>query len=383
MAGPIALISNRQIDPRNGPRIDWGVALSAFALITVGLMAIYSEGVTRDGGADFRKQVLFTIIGLVPMAILFMVKPDFWLRIRPTLYCVNLVVLSAVFVFGSKKKGADRWIEIGFMQFQPSEMAKLLTVITLAGFFATHQDAIEKPTTFFRSFLHILPPLALVLLQPHLGAAMVIIVSWLAVSLIGGVPWKYLGIAVGILCALGAGVLTIPSMSAKLLHSYQQERIEGLKAKDSKGKNWQTDRAEIAFGVGGLLGSGYLKGEQKAAHFIPEQHNDFIFTVVGEEGGLFGCTIVLGLFGCLFYRIWLVMFRAQETYYKMLAAGIFAALLFHTFVNIAMLLQLVPVVGLWLPFVSYGGTALWLCMASVGLVLNVARLERPILFAER
>jgi rod shape determining protein RodA len=167
----------------------------------------------------------------------------------------------------------------------------------------------------------------------------------------------------------------------RLLHSYQRERIQsGISQKDAHGRDWQTYRAEIAFGVGGALGAGYLKGEQKAGHFIPEQHDDFVITVIGEEGGLIGCTMVLAAFGFFFYRIWLIMFTASEPYYRMIAAGIFAALFFHMFVNIAMVLQLVPVVGIWLPFLSYGGTAMWLCMACVGLLLNIRRREKPLLF---
>jgi rod shape determining protein RodA len=231
-----------------------------------------------------------------------------------------------------------------------------------------------------KSFLHILPPLLLILLQPHLGAAMVIVASWFAISIVAGVPARYLaaaGIALGL---LGVTVLAVPAVSSHLLHGYQQERITGMEGKDSKGRNWQTERAEIAFGVGGVTGAGYLNGGQKRAHFIPEQHNDFVFTIVGEEGGLVGCTLVLAAFGFFFYRIWLVMLHADDPYSRMVTAGVFAALFFHTFVNIAMVLQLVPVVGLWLPFLSYGGTALWFCMACVGLVLSVRRRERPILF---
>jgi rod shape determining protein RodA len=153
-----------------------------------------------------------------------------------------------------------------------------------------------------------------------------------------------------------------------------------MKRNDRQGKNWQTDRAEIAFGVGGVSGAGFGNGQQKAGHFIPEQHNDFIFTVVGEEGGLIGCTLVLAAFGFFFFRVFLIMHLATDPFYRMIAAGIFAILGFHTFVNIAMVLQIVPVVGLWLPFLSYGGTALWLCMACVGLLLNIRRREKPLLF---
>jgi len=370
----------RANDPRSLPKVDIWLVLSTLVLLTVGLMALYSEGLSRDGGADFRKQLVFAAIGLIPFAVFATVSPKIWMWMRHPLYVLNLLALSAVFVLGSRKKGAERWIEVGPIQFQPSEMAKLLTILTLAAFFAANIDAIRKPATFLKSLLHILPPLALILLQPHLGAAMVIVASWFAISIVAGVPLKYLVAAFAVLLVMGGTVLFVPAVSDRVLHGYQHDRIEGLTSNDVKGRNWQTERAEIAFGVGGLTGAGYLMGEQKKAHFIPEQHNDFVFTVVGEEGGLIGCTLVLAAFGFFFYRIWLVMFHADEPFYRMVTGGIFAALFFHTFVNIAMVLQLVPVVGLWLPFLSYGGTALWLCMACVGLLLNIRRRERAILF---
>jgi rod shape determining protein RodA len=136
----------------------------------------------------------------------------------------------------------------------------------------------------------------------------------------------------------------------------------------------------LAFGVGGIEGTGFRNGEVKKGGFIPEQHNDFIFTVIGEEGGLIGCTLVLAGFGFFFFRAWLIMFRATEPFYKMMAVGIMGTLAFHAIVNMGMNLQILPVVGLWLPFMSYGGTAMWLCLSCVALLLNIKRHERPVLF---
>lgn len=378
MAAGYSLSSTRSMEQRRGPRFDAWLALSALFLMLVGLMSLYSEGVTRDGGADFHKQLIYTGIGIVPLLLFAIVHPKVWQRLTPWLYGLNLALLVSVLVFGTKKKGAERWIEIGMFQFQPSELAKLLTILTLASYFAYRQDSVRKASTFLGSFFYILPPLALIFLQPHLGAAMVVVVSWFGISLVAGARLRHLAVALGIVVFLAATVLYVPAVAGRLLHGYQRDRIE--KTADPNGRDWQTKRAEIAFGVGGVLGSGYTKGEQKAGHFIPEQHDDFVFTVIGEEGGLVGCTMVLVAFGFFFYRVWLVMFTATEPFYKMVAAGIFAALFFHMFVNIGMVLRIVPVVGIWLPFLSYGGTAMWLCMACVGLLLNIRRRERPLLF---
>ena len=364
-------------EQRRGPKIDWLLLLATSILLTVGFMSLYSEGITHDGLANFRLQVRNTVIGLVPFSIFAFTPARIWYRIAPLIYSVNIATLLLVLVHGSHKKGAERWIQMGPIQFQPSEMAKILVVLTLAAFYARRQDSIQKLSTFGLGFLHVLVPAVLILMQPHLGAAMVLMVIWFGISLVSGVPTKFLvGAAIGAV-VFGGMVVTV---EPKFLHSYQLERLLGMTGKDPKGKTYQTDRAMIAFGVGGVSGTGYLRGEQKAGHFIPEQHDDFIFTVVGEEGGLIGCTLVLAAYGFFFYRLWLVMFFASDPYYKMIIGGIFSALAFHMFVNIGMVLHILPVVGLWLPFLSYGGTAMWMCMSCVALALQVRSKEKPLLF---
>lgn len=378
------VVPGRAVETRRVARVDFWLILAAIVLMTVGFMSLYSEGVTRDGGANFRKQILNAVVGLVPFGIFASVNPRFWQRVATPVYIVNLVMLMTVLAMGKAAKGAARWIDIGPLQFQPSELAKLLIVLTLATFYASRQDKIQHISTFGLGLLHAVVPALLIFRQPHLGAFTVVMVAWFAISLVAQVPLKYLLGMVGTVAVLVGTVVAVPAVQEKVLGKYQRDRLEGLAAskagKDTQGKNWQTDRAAIALAVGGVSGTGYGNGQQKAGHFIPEQHNDFIFTVVGEEGGLIGATLVLAAFGFFFYRIFLIMHLATDPYYRMVAAGIFAVLGFHTFVNIAMVLELVPVVGLWLPFLSYGGTALWLCMACVGMLLNIRRREKPLLF---
>jgi rod shape determining protein RodA len=369
------------LDPRRS-RFDGYLLLATVYLLTFGLMTLYSKSATLDHGGIFRKQVLNTVVGLVPFGIMLIVPPKFWERNARWVYGVNMFLLLLVRVLGKSVNGAARWIDIGPLQFQPSELAKLLVILTLASFLASRQDEIERPTTFALSFLHVLAPMALIILQPHLGATMVVFVTWFAVALVGKVPGRFLAIAAGGVVLLAGLVLTVPAVAGHFLHGYQKDRITGLQSeqKDVRGRNWQTDRAEIAFGVGGVYGTGYLKGQQKELGFIPEQQTDFIFSVLGEEGGLIGCTLLLAGYAFFFYRVWLIMLNAEDPFYRMVSGGIFTVLLFHAFVNMAMVLQLLPVVGLWLPFMSYGGTAVWLCMACVGLLLNIRRRERQILF---
>jgi rod shape determining protein RodA len=337
------------------------------------LMSLYSVGLVNPGNV-FWKQLSFVAIGMVPFSIFFLTPPNAWRRTASFLYFINLGVLAWVLIKGKQINHAERWIMLpGHIEFQPSELAKLLTILTLSAFYAKRQDSVHKFSTFALGFLHVLLPMILIFKQPHLGATMTIFLMWAGVSLIAGVPGKYLGtflVTAAVLATIG---MSLPQFRNKILKPYQQGRV------DDK-KEYQTNRAEIAFGVGGATGVGFLHGEQKAGKFIPEQVNDFIVTVIGEEGGLVGCTLLLITYGFFFYRIFLVMLNATNPFYRMVASGIFVVLGFHTFVNIAMVLHIVPVVGLWLPFMSAGGTALWLCMACVGMLLAIRRKERPLLF---
>lgn len=357
-------------------KVDFLLLLAGCLLLFVGMMTLFSKS-----EVFFKKQLIYGIIGLVPFSIFAFTNPKVWMRTVNVLYVVNLLGLMAVLVKGKSINGATRWIDLpGGMQFQPSELAKLLTVITLATFFAVRQESIDKPSTFFLSLAHVGVPVFLIYKQPHLGTTLLLLTVWFAIAMTANVPSRFLWRTVATLAVLVGLVLFVPPIHDKLLKGYQGDRIMGMGKNDAMGKNYQTYQAEIAFGVGSVFGTGYGKGEQKAGGHVPIQENDFIFTVIGEEGGLVGCTLVLGLFAFFFYRVWLVMFQATEPFHRMIAAGLLTVMAFHTVVNLAMVLAMLPVVGLWLPFISYGGTALWLCMASFGLLLQVRSREKPILF---
>ena len=384
LGAPLPLTEETRRDLR---RLDWPLIAAALILLAFGLMSMFSVSYA-GGGANkpyFLKQALNIMIGLVPAGILAFAHPKVWRRGASLLYALDLLLLLAVLFLGKHTKGAERWILLpGGVQFQPSELAKILVVLTLSAFYAHREERIERFSTFVLGLLHVAAPMALIFAQPHLGATIVVGVAWLAVSLIAGVPLRYLGGLLACFVAL-AGAMAVPSVRHRVLKPYQEDRLMGMLGtqsgkKDIRGKNWQTDRAEIAFGVGGLTGAGFGQGAQKRAGYIPEQQNDFVFTVLGEEGGLIGCLLLLMAYAFFFYRIFLVMLHTSDPFGKMAAGGVFAVLAFHTFVNMAMVLQIVPVVGLWLPFMSAGGTAMWLCLACVGLLLGIRRRERPILF---
>ena len=356
--------------------------VAAVGLIAFGLLAIYSEGVTRDGGKSFQKQIINIAFGFVPFGIFAFVHPKVWLRMANVIYVLNVVLLTAVLFKGQSTNGAERWIMIGSTKFQPSELSKLLIILTLASFFAVRRDEIKKLSTFLLSLLHVAVPAGLILAQPHLGATLVVMFTWLALSLISGVPLKFIATFVSGFVILVALVVTVAPVRKAILKPYQEKRVLAMfgQSRDNKGDNYQTEQSKIAFGVGGLTGVGFQNGERKAGRFIPEQHTDFVFSIIGEEFGLVGCTLVLGLFGLLFLRCWLGILGEYENYYQGISAGILTVFAAHTFANLGMVLEMVPVVGLWLPFMSYGGTAMWLCMSLVGLMLNIKSREKSVLF---
>ena len=360
-------------------KVDWFLLLGAILLIAFGLASQFSKAYGTSS-KDFIKHAINIVVGLAPFAVFWLVKPKAWMRMANLLYFVNLGLLALVLVIGENRNGADRWINLGFTQFQPSEAAKILIVLTLATFFAKRYEQIHRFSTFVWSFVHVAVPVALIIKQPHVGASIAILATWLCICLAAHVPWKFvLGAGIAVVASL-AVAFTVPAVGDLVLKGYHKERLKAMFTRDEKGESFQTERAAMALGSGGLLGTGFLKGEQKKLDMIPFQNTDFVFTIIGEEGGLVGSTLVLIAFGFFFYRIWLIYLHATEPYYRMIATGLLGMLAFHTVVNLAMVLQLLPVVGLWLPFMSYGGTAMWLCMACVGLLLNVRSKEKKVLF---
>lgn len=347
--------------------MDWWMVLAVGLLMCAGLMSLYSIDFASKSNY-FSMQLFRIAIGIGPFLIFWLVRPEFWKRWATPLYLANISLLVLVLVAGRARGEAQRWIVIGPLDFQPSELAKLLIALTVASFFC--KESAKGPLglgAFVKSFLHVALPMALIFQQPHLGSTLVIGVMWLAMSLAAGVRFRYVVGAV----VLGVAALTAAFFIPGVLSPYQRERVMGLFNPDPKTTGFQVERGLIAIGSGGLTGKGFLKGEQKSLKFIPEQQTDFIFTVVGEEGGLIGCVMILSIFGLLLMRIWLIVFQGYDQYDRIVAAGLLALFAFHMTANLGMVLRLLPVVGLWLPFMSYGGTAIWLCMASVGLLLNL------------
>lgn len=340
---------------------DTSLLLSALVLLFFGLAALYSIDHDRQSGW-FGKQLFLAGIGLVPFLVFNKLPAQFWQRAATPLYILNVVLLAAVLVIGESKGGATRWLDLKVVEFQPSEFSKVALALTLGAFYTARLESIRKPSTFFLSILHLLPPLLLVFKQPHLGGTLTLVGIWFVVTVVAGVPWRFIGIAMLAGAVIGLVGWNVPGV----LTAEQKSRVVGFLNPDPDGAGYQQTQALVALGSGGAFGVGYLRGDMKANGSVPEQQTDFIFSVIGEEGGLFGVFLLMTAFGFFFYRCWLASTHARDPFRRLAGAGILAALAFHFFANIGMNLMVLPVVGLWLPFVSYGGTALWMCMAAVG-----------------
>jgi rod shape determining protein RodA len=361
--------------PAFGPSkgFDWVLITAALFLLTIGLLAIYSVDSARLGGVYFPKQVFFAAIGFALMAATAIIPPDFWKRIWAWVYGASVLLLLITVVGGKERLGAQRWVEFGPIELQPSELAKVGMAICIAGFFASRKDENRGGGPFWGSLLLVVPVLTLLMMQPHLGATISIAAMWLAITVAAGVPLRYpLGAFLDLIAIL-VGAFFSPKLPGEL--EYMRGRITAKLNPDTQGNAYQQDQAMIAIGTGGIWGKGFRKGDRTKQGYVPLQHNDFIFTVVAEEGGLAASFLVILGFSFFFLRAWWIAVCAQSDFGRMTAIGLGAVLGFHAIVNLGMNLGITPVVGLWLPFMSYGGTALWMCFLSVGLLLSIHRHE--------
>lgn len=356
-------------------QVDLPLLLTTLLLIGVGLATLYSA-TYQWSPAVFRKQLILLAVGVVGAIVLAAIPPRVWLRFYKPLYALNVLMLLGVLVFGAERKGAQRWLELpGGFQLQPSEFAKLLLILTLAAWLARQGDAIRTPKGFLLSALHMAVPALLVFKQPDLGTSLVFAAVWFAMVYLAGARarWLWLTVVAG---ALGFAGL----WHFDILRDYQKARLVSFldPEADPKQSGYHILQARIAVGSGQLTGKGYLHGTQKNLRYIPEQHTDFIFVVVAEELGFVGSVGLLGLFGAFLYAVWRIMVNTRNEYHRLLAGGILTLFTFHLLTNVGMTTGLFPVVGIPLPFISYGGTMLITALAAVGLLLAIRLHESPV-----
>ena len=353
--------------------IDWVLMVAVAGLLVVGSLAVWSStSQGSDPTAFLRKQLVNVAIGVVLM-VMVMATDHRWVRIlAPAVYLASIVGLGLVVVAGSEVNGSKSWIQLGGMSIQPSEFAKLAVVVGMALYAAERSEGSWRRGMTWADVLGMLAiagvPAVLILLQPDLGTMLVLSATVFGALAVAGVSRRWLA---GLF--LGAVTAAALAVSLGVLKDYQIDRFMAFTNPrlDPLGAGYNTEQARIAIGNGGLWGQGLFEGSQTQAKFVPEQHTDFVFTVIGEELGLVGAGLVVLLCCVVVWRALLVSAGTDDMFGRVAAAGIACWFGFQAFQNIGMCLGIMPVTGVPLPFVSYGGSSVFAGMLAVGLVQNI------------
>jgi rod shape determining protein RodA len=371
------------------PYMDAALGFSAVALALVSIYTLdhaTAQDVPGSPGYYTDRQTLYAIIGVVGMYLLSRIDYSRFRELRVGIYTLLCASVSLVLVFGFAARGSRRSFDLPFFSFQPSELGKLLLVLALAGFVI---DGARRGSPWGRTVRYLclgLAPAALVFLQPDLGTSLVFGAITLAVMYVGGVRWTHLAAITGGLAALIAIVLfAAPAVGVPILKGYQRERLTSFvnPSQDPSDAGYQQNQARIAIGSGQETGRGD-SATQTRLDFVPERHTDFIFAVIGERYGFAGAALVLSLYALLIWRALRIVTLSKNSYGILVAGGIAAMLLFQVFVNVGMNLGIMPITGIPLPLLSYGGSSVVATFLAVGVLQSIhvqARLSQKGRFA--
>jgi len=356
--------------------MDWPLAFAAVALVAFSVLTL-GQATRHDvpGSPDYylERQAIYALLGVIGMFALTRIDYSRFRELRVGLYTFLCASVALVFVFGFAARGSRRAFELPFFSFQPSELGKLLLVLALAGFVI---DGARRGSPVQRTVRYLclgLAPAALVFLQPDLGTSMVLVVATLAVMYFGGVPWTHFAVIGGGIVALIALVLVLaPAAGHPVLKGYQEERLTSFlhPHEHEAGAGYQQNQSVIATGAGQVTGRGD-KATQTRLDFVPERSTDFIFAVIGERYGFMGAAFVLSLYALLFWRALRITTLSKNSYGTLVAGGIAVSLLFQTFVNVGMNLGIMPITGIPLPLMSYGGSSVLATFLAVGVLQSI------------
>jgi len=342
--------------------IDPPLLVITLLLMIAGLATVYSA--TYDSNNRAYNQLLNMAVGLVVMWGVAQVPPQKLMRFAVPLYIIGVILLILVFVAGIKVNGAKRWLSLGFIRIQPSEILKIAMPLMLAWYFQKYEAALKLRHYAIAGLLLIIP-FALIAKQPDLGTAILVGAAGFYVIFFAGLPWKII-----------AGMVITAASAAPfvwtMLHDYQRKRILTLidPTTDPLGSGYHIIQSKIALGSGGVWGKGFLQGTQSHLDFLPERQTDFIFTMFAEEWGLVGGVVLLSLYSMLVLYGVVIALRCRSQFGKMMAFGLSFNLFTYFFINTAMVMGLIPVVGVPLPLISYGGTAMMTVLAGFGLMMS-------------
>ena len=360
--------------------LDKTLGLIVLALVAISIVTFISA--TSGTHVKFIDQARNLIISIGVMLIVSRVPPKWLEKSAIWIYTIGIALLLAVAAFGLIRKGARRWVDVGIV-IQPSEIMKIAMPMMLAWYFQ-RREGVLKTWDYGVAALLLILPVALIGRQPDLGTALLVLASGLYVIILAGFPWKYIIPVVGagtlgiLLIIIFGGYICEPEVKWYLLHEYQKNRVCTLlnPSSDPRGKGFHTIQSIIAIGSGGLFGKGWLNGTQAHLEFIPEKHTDFIFAVFAEEFGLLGNIILLGLFVALIQRGLSISSNAPTLFTRLLGGSVTMIFFTYAFVNMGMVSGLLPVVGVPLPFISYGGTALVTLGIGIGILMSIHRHRR-------
>jgi rod shape determining protein RodA len=354
--------------------VDYLLLLATGGMLAYGLWVL--ESVTRNdvaGDPDYYvlRQTLYVVVGALLLALAAAVNPDVYRRVRWPLYAVGLVLLVLVFVLAEEVRGSKRWIAIGFFNFQPSELGKIVLVIALAGFVAERRNRTAEWGTSLGVLGISLPLLVLVFKEPDFGTTLIYGAIVIGALFFGGAPWRHLAVLAAV-AGLVAGALLwfLPSAGLEVLEPYQRERLVGFVDPDidPSGSTYNVNQSITAVGSGGFDGRGEANATQTKFNYLPEHSTDFIFSSLAEQRGFVGASILLLLFAVIIWRGTKIVSVAKDLFSAIVAGTIVFALLIQLFINVGMTIGIAPVTGIPLPLVSYGGSSLLTTMILIGML---------------
>ena len=348
-------------------QVNWPLVLLIIGVASIGFAMLFSAANGNLSPWALRQMIVFGA-GLGLMFVIALIDIRFWMRFAYIFYGLTLAMLIGVEFVGVERGGAKRWIDLEVFQLQPSEFMKVALVLALARYFhRLNIEDIARPHFLIMPLLLVAAPVAFIQRQPDLGTALFLLISGGAMFFLAGVRiWKFVVVLV-------AGVIAVPVIWS-LLQGYQQIRILTFLSpdRDPLGAGYHILQSKIALGSGGLFGRGFMQGTQSHLSFLPERQTDFIFTMLAEEFGLAGGIGLLGLYALLILYGFSIALRSQNQFGRLLAMGVTATFFLYAFINIAMVMGIVPVVGLPLPLISFGGTAMISVLAGFGLLISVS-----------
>jgi len=358
------------IDRRLFTHFDWTLLGIVLLLASFGILNIYSAtcGGEVSGTPFYLKQIFWLLIGLAVMVTIAFIEYRFYSDFAYILYAITVILLMAVLGYGIITSGAQRWVKIGSISFQPSEFVKISFILAMARFF--HRPPSREgyslkdlPLPFLFLFL----PMGMILKQPDLGTSIILLLVFFSILIFVKIRWSTL-------LTIGLGGTSILPLSWTFLKEYQKRRIITFfnPELDPLGAGYHIIQSKIAMGSGGIIGKGFMKGTQCRLGFLPEQQTDFIFSALGEEWGLVGSLIIVGLYFTLILWGLRIAVQAKDRFGGVLSFGVVAMLFWHIFINIGMVLGMMPVVGIPLPLLRYGGSFLLSTFIGIGLLLNVS-----------